>query len=444
MVVKTTTAALILAALAANVAGAQQLRVLVFGDSQGDTGPTAQTLTDALNAHNVSNNVVNKAVGGTLACGWAQDPAAIAKAAKKAFPLHPAGPDLVWLTAGGNDLAQDAVYHSCLDGAHSDDDAAACTAAAVGRFLVCTRTLLSGLWAAYPNAKVGQYGYEAPCLEGGCVAAAAEFMGGSYCTSSRYTGGTPQNCILRLLQYVQTIFVDALQAETPTPKYTGFNLLGACQGASGVPGASAGHPNVTGGGSKCEWMTACVHPIYGTPAAQAIGAAFWDLWLEPIVAAREQPALPLAAAAAAAAGAEAQQWKSIDEKDCTDAACTKCVDNGSFDTNTCLETTSAGLYIKGNCSANGTSIVELTFNDAQCRHATGKYPNPAGTCIKNQGKAGYTLYTCATTPAPPPTPGACPKPYPGCVGNADATACEACPKCHWCASAFFCSNDPCV
>ena len=45
---------------------------------------------------------------------------------------------------------------------------------------------------------------------------------------------------------------------------------------------------MTGGGSKCEWMTACVHPIYGTPAAQAIGAAFWDLWLEPIVAAREQ------------------------------------------------------------------------------------------------------------------------------------------------------------
>jgi hypothetical protein len=281
-----------------SLGAAADLRVLVFGDSQGDTGPTAQTLADTLAFHNVSADVQNKAVGGTLACGWAQDPDAIAKAAKAAFPLHPAGPDLVWFTAGGNDLAGDAVYHSCLDGAHSDSDAAACTAAAVGRFLVCTRSLLAGLWAAYPDAKVGQYGYEAPCMDGGCLAAAAQFLGGSYCLE-RYTGGTPQDCVLRLLQYVQTISVDALQAETPKPRYTGMNLLGACQGASGVPGASAGHLNVTGGGSKCKWMTACVHPIYGTPTAQAIGSAFWDLWLKPIVAAREQPA-PLAAAGAEA------------------------------------------------------------------------------------------------------------------------------------------------
>jgi len=36
------------------------------------------------------------------------------------------------------------------------------------------------------------------------------------------------------------------------------------------------------------------------------------------------------------------------------------------------------------------------------------------------------------------------KPYPDCVGNSDAPSCEAAPKCHWCADAFFCSNDPCV
>ena len=50
------------------IAEASPLHVLVFGDSQGDTGPTAQTLADTLSAHNVSANVVNKAVGGTLAC----------------------------------------------------------------------------------------------------------------------------------------------------------------------------------------------------------------------------------------------------------------------------------------------------------------------------------------------------------------------------------------
>ena len=149
----------------------------------------------------------------------------------------------------------------------------------------CTQTLLGRLWAAYPEAKVGQYGYEAPCLDGDCLAAAAQFLGGSYCMS-RYAGGTPQNCILRLLQYVQTIYVDALQAATPKPQYTGMNVLGAVQEASGVPGASAGHMNVTGGGARCEWMTACVHPTYGTPTAKAIGSAFWDLWLEPIVRAQ--------------------------------------------------------------------------------------------------------------------------------------------------------------
>ena len=264
---------------------ADDVRVLVFGDSQGDTGPTAQTLADALAVHNVSAKVVNKAVGGTLACGWAQDPEALAKAAKAAFPLHPAGPDLVWLTVGGNDLANDDAYHTCLDGAGTDNDAAACTEAAVSRFLPCTQTLLAHLWAEFPNAKVGQYGYEAPCLDGDCLSAAAQFLGGSYCLR-RYKGGTPENCILRLLQYTQVLTVDVLQAATPKPKYTGMDVLGACQAASGVPGASTGHMNLTGSGSKCEWMTACVHPTYSTPTATAIGKAFWNLWLEPIVGAQ--------------------------------------------------------------------------------------------------------------------------------------------------------------
>ena len=263
--------------LGARAAG---LRVLVFGDSQGDTGPTAQTLADTLAEHNVSAKVVNKAVGGTLACGWAQDPDALSKAAESAFPLR--GPDLVWYTAGGNDLANDEAYHRCLDGATTDDDAAACAAASVARFMPCTQMLFDNLWAKYPAAQVGQYGYEAPCMDGDCLAASAEFLGGSYCLS-RYQGGTPQNCILRLLQYVQSIYVDALQAATPKPKFTGINLLGAVQQASGVPGASAGHLNVTGGGAKCAWTTACVHPTYGTPTAKAIGRAFWDLWLDPLL-----------------------------------------------------------------------------------------------------------------------------------------------------------------
>ena len=80
------------------------------------------------------------------------------------------------------------------------------------------------------------------------------------------------------LQYWQSIYVDALQIKYPKPQYTGINLLGACQAASGVPGASVGHPVATAG-SKCSWMIACVHPKYGTPTATAVGDAMWDLWL---------------------------------------------------------------------------------------------------------------------------------------------------------------------
>ena len=62
-----------------------------------------------------------------------------------------------------------------------------------------------------------------------------------------------------------------------------MNLLGAIQQALGVPGASVGRLNITGGGAPHEWMIYCVHPIYGTPAAEAVRDALWDLWLAPLV-----------------------------------------------------------------------------------------------------------------------------------------------------------------
>jgi hypothetical protein len=264
---------------------AAPLNVLVFGDSQGDTGPTWRALADSFASHNVSAHVVNKAVGGTLACGWAQDPNAIVKAAKEAFPFAKNGPDFVWYTAGANDLAGDKQYHLCLDIAKSDDDVQACFDAANARMIGCTKTLLENLHTTYPNAKVGQYNYMSTCLDGECLSAAADFLGGSYCTSARYTAGTPKNCILRLLQYWQTIYVDALQAVYPKPLYTGMNVQGAVQAASGVPGSSIGHLNVDGDGAKCAWMTECVHPTYGTPTSDAIRDAFWDIWLGPILGA---------------------------------------------------------------------------------------------------------------------------------------------------------------
>jgi hypothetical protein len=270
--------------VSATTAAEAPLRVLVFGDSQGSQGPTWRTLQDELDAHHVPARVESKAVGGTRACGWAERPDAIAEAYHEAFPNATGGPDLVWYTAGGNDLASDLRYHACTLVAADEAAARTCLAAANARVLNCTATLLEALWQRYPHARVGQYNYMATCMHGECLLEDSTYLGGPFCLGARRRSADPSECMLRLLAYWQSIFVDALQRRYAAPRYTGMNLLGAVQHASGVPGASVGHLNVSGGGARCEWMKGCVHPIYGTPAAKAVGAAMWSLWLKPLVA----------------------------------------------------------------------------------------------------------------------------------------------------------------
>ena len=89
----------------------------------------------------------------------------------------------------------------------------------------------------------------------------------------------------------------------------------------------------------------------------------------------------------------------IEEQNCNDAACTQCTHSDSFATDKCLETTDAGLYIRGSCSADGSMIQEDTFNDPKCQTKTGNYPSKTGTCLENTSGSGYTLYTCKTTNA---------------------------------------------
>jgi hypothetical protein len=226
--------------------------------------------------HKIKATVINKSVGGTLACGWAQNPNAIVKAAKEAFPFS--SPDLVWYTAGANDLAQDAQYHSCLEKAQNDNDAASCIAQSNAIQMNCTETLLEHLWAAFPAAKVGQYNYDVGCEDGACKGACEEFMGGAYCLNS----ADPKTCMGRALQYWQTIYVDALQAKYAMPQYTGMNILGTVQKAAGIKGAAVG-TLVVGQGAKCDWTVECVHAKYGTPAATAIGDAMYDLWVSKVI-----------------------------------------------------------------------------------------------------------------------------------------------------------------
>ncbi|GMH82320.1 hypothetical protein TrST_g12548 [Triparma strigata] len=249
--------------------------ILSFGDSQGDTGPTYAVIQDVLDQNNVAAKVVNAAVGGTLSCGWAAESDAIVTAGRSAFPVS--GPDLVWLTVGGNDLAGDAKYHACLKLSKTDSAARRCLDAANSRLMECTKTLLDGLWKGFPDAKVGMYNYEVPCVEDYCLEESANFLGGDYCLSQ----SSPIGCMVDLLSYWQTIYVDALEVMYGKEKFTGMNMLGVAQQASGVPGASQGNPS-RDAGSKCEWMTSCVHPTYGTKTADAIGEVLWMDWLRNV------------------------------------------------------------------------------------------------------------------------------------------------------------------
>jgi hypothetical protein len=151
-----------------------------------------------------------------------------------AFPGS--APDLLWYTAGANDLAEDVQYHTCLEKATSDSAAEQCISQASAIASNCTQTLLEHFWKRYPAAKVGQYNYDIPCLEGNCLGAAADFLGGTYCLRQ----AAPKVCLGRAMVYWQSIYVDALQLKWPQPRYTGMNVLGTVQQASGVPGAAVG------------------------------------------------------------------------------------------------------------------------------------------------------------------------------------------------------------
>ena len=61
-----------------------------------------------------------------------------------------------------------------------------CVDGSVGRFIGCTTGLFENLWAAYPDAKVGQYNYMATnmdesCQEENCMESSAQFLGGDFC-----------------------------------------------------------------------------------------------------------------------------------------------------------------------------------------------------------------------------------------------------------------------
>jgi hypothetical protein len=268
--------------LLVSFSAAKTYNVLVVGDSWGvDLWPAIQHTFDS---HNVSAKVFSTAIGGTTACQWAAkfDGTALVKSAKSKFPDLADGPDFVWYSLGGNDLALDKPYHQCMKGAVSYDDAKVCVGKLIEKINGCTSTLLETYWAKYPKSKVFQCGYDMPCLdsgynEGKCMTVAKQRT--PYC-------GSNVTCHTNALVDWQQMEIGSRQQKYPQPQYTGLNILGTVQKAAGVPGADVGKP-VLDQGARCDWEFGCVHPKPKTPAWYAVGEAFWDLFFSKHVHAVE-------------------------------------------------------------------------------------------------------------------------------------------------------------
>lgn len=258
---------MLLAAAAAFVApAAGEYSVLVFGDSWGtDLWTDLQATFDN---HSVPATVQSTAIGGTSACQWAADSAAMLKSVQQTFPDLPEGPDFVWYSLGGNDLAADKAYRTCSSEAATEDAARTCFRAAIERVDACTSTLLEAYWGAYPRSKVFQCAYDLQCLEDSCIPTAVART--PFC-------GSNVTCHTTMHVYWQELEIAARQQKYPQPQYHGLNILGTVQKAAGVPGADVGKPALDQGG-PCEWESGCVHPKKDTPAWYAVGEAFWDLF----------------------------------------------------------------------------------------------------------------------------------------------------------------------
>merc|ERR1712232_383415 len=99
-------------------------------------GPTYKIIKDVFDKNGVAVDSKNRAIGGTTACEWAGKTKsdktkttfsagqALVNAAEEEFGED--GPDFVWYTLGGNDMADSSEHHSCLKKAKSDRSSGVC------------------------------------------------------------------------------------------------------------------------------------------------------------------------------------------------------------------------------------------------------------------------------------------------------------------------------
>jgi len=259
---------LLVFALAAS-ASAKTYTVLCFGDSWGDVGPTWRVIKDAFKKNGVAVTVKSAAVGGTTACGWAKNADAMVTAAKQQFPDLTDGPDFVWYTAGGNDMIDDSEFGRCTKTAPNIQAAEKCTDAATNKAMACTDKLFDNYWKAFPKSQVMQCNYDVPCENPSCRSMDAGYLG-AYC-------GGNITCLNTMAIHWVSDYIGALQKKYPQPQYTSVHIEGVGQSVEGDVKAGVGKVDVDRSG-VCDRMLACVHPLYGSAYATAIGNAFWDLF----------------------------------------------------------------------------------------------------------------------------------------------------------------------
>lgn len=248
---------------------AKTYSVLAFGDSWGDVGPTWRVIRDAFKKNGVDATVKSAAIGGTTACGWAKDGDAMVKAAKKQFPDLIDGPDFVWYTAGGNDMIFNHKFGRCTGSAKSIEAAELCTDTATKEAMACTDKLFDAYWKAFPKSKVMQCNYDVPCENPSCRDMDAGFLG-AYC-------GRNITCLNTMAEHWVNDYIDALQEKYPQPQYTAVHIEGIGQSVEGDVKAGVGKVDIDRSG-VCDRMLDCVHPVYGSKYATAIGDAFWNLF----------------------------------------------------------------------------------------------------------------------------------------------------------------------
>jgi len=258
--------------------------VLTVGDSWGDTGPTYRVIKQAFDKRDVAVDSKNRAIAGTTACQWASwtkskksgatfaKGQALVNAAEEEFGAD--GPEFLWYTLGGNDMAQSDTVHACLKTAQSDSDAEACVKATSDVAKSCTKELLDPFFKRFPKAKVLQINYDVPCESTLCdLTVVNSFMGGAYCKSDK-------TCQNKLGVYWSSVYVEQMHKEYAVSNpgaYTGLNIFGTVQQANGIPGAAPGKPVLDQDAGDCKVVDEilCIHPTYGTKMATAIGEQFW-------------------------------------------------------------------------------------------------------------------------------------------------------------------------